>query len=244
MRKLIEFMMLCSCMGMLIACSNSTKETNNDDEQEEVVELEVVVKYGPDSTFKQEYQINKTNNQKHGWYKEYDKEGHLLVERTYVENRAEGIEKSYYITGELESEMQQKKGMYDGNFKYYYEDGTLKQEGTFVQDKMEGLIKTYYSDGTLKEEVTLVANLTQGPFKEYNENGTLKTEGGYTSKNDREALEEGELKKYDENGELIEKMICREGQCCRIWTKEEGDVKPSSKLCEAIIKGAASKVID
>ena len=61
-----------------------------------------------------------------------------------------------------------------------------------------------------------------GPFKEYHENGNLKTEGSYngTDPDTDFALEHGELKKYDENGEHYQTMNCDNGRCTTIWKKE------------------------
>ncbi|BDS13740.1 toxin-antitoxin system YwqK family antitoxin [Aureispira anguillae] len=200
------------------------------------IELEDTEQYSADSMVKIQHQIDKATGYKHGIYKEYDvPTGALMTERTYVQNKIEGLEKIYFANGQVDGEFTYKDGVHDGVFKYYYEDGTLKQQGSYKAGKMEGVLSSYYANGTLKEEVMHVDGLTQGVFKEYNENGSLKAEGGYTSKSDRENLEHGPLKLYDENGELIQKMVCKDGQCCTIWTLEDGAVKPSSKLCEAII---------
>ena len=154
----------------------------------------------------------------------------------------DGEEKFYYPgTDKVESEFIYKDGLLNGPYTYYFETGKVKQKGVYANDKVEGMLMTYYEDGTLKEEVMHVDGVTQGPFKEYNENGTLKAEGGFTSKGDTEDLDHGLLKMYDENGILNKKMVCKEGQCCTTWTIEDGDVSPSSKLCEAIINGMSKE---
>jgi antitoxin component YwqK of YwqJK toxin-antitoxin module len=208
---------------------------------EPTVELVDKVEYNEDSTFKMTYQVDKNTSAKYGVYKEYDiTTSTLLSERNYENNKLEGVEKVYFPSGQVDGEFNYKNGVHDGVFKYYYKDGTLKQEGAYVNGSIEGLLKSYYPTGILKEDVTHVKNLTQGPFKEYNENGTIKAEGEYTSKSGQENLEHGLFKDYNENGELVRKMRCKEGQCCTTWTLKDGDIKPTTKLCDAILNSEAS----
>jgi antitoxin component YwqK of YwqJK toxin-antitoxin module len=237
---------LCS---LAVACTpaETTEDTTNTtvstegEVLETAVELVDKVEYNEDSTFKMTYQVDKNTSAKYGVYKEYDvSTSTLLSERNYKNNKLEGIEKIYFPNGQVDGAFNYKDGVHDGIFKYYYEEGTLKQEGTYVNGTIEGMLKSYYPTGTLKEEVMHVKGLTQGAFKEYNENGTIKAEGEYTSKSDQENLEHGLFKGYDENGELVKKMRCKEGQCCTIWTLEDGDVKPTTKLCDAILNSEAS----
>lgn len=221
--------------------ANNTKDTTESEAVQIGVDLVDKVEYNEDSTYKMMYQADKSTGTKYGIYKEYEvATSTLLIERNYENNKLEGIEKIYFPNGQVDGEFSYKNGIHDGVFKYYYEDGTLKQEGTYVNGKIEGILNSYYSTGTLKEEVMHENGLTQGAFKEYNENGTLKAEGEYTSKSGGEDLEEGLLKMYDENGVLIRKMVCKEGQCCTIWTIEDGDIKSTTKLCDAILKEQAS----
>jgi antitoxin component YwqK of YwqJK toxin-antitoxin module len=182
------------------------------------------------------YQINSKTKEKHGTYKEYF-DGKLILERTYKKNKIEGKEKTYFDNGSIDGIFTFKNGIYEGEFSFFFEEeGTTKQKGTYINGKIEGPLYTYYSDGTLKEKVVHAGGYTKGLFEEYNRNGTLSAEGTYTFIGDRENLEHGLLKLYDENGTLEHKMICKEGQCCAIWTLEDGDRKPSGKLCESIIE--------
>lgn len=225
------------------ACNPSSKDkvaTDKVDQSSPAIELVTKTEYGPDSTFKIVYQIDKNTNKKHGTYKEYNTEGKLVIERAFVADQAQGIEKNYYASGQIEGEIAQERGLYHGPFTYYYEDGTIKQEGTYVDNQMEGTLKTYYLDGTLKDVVTLVGGMIEGDFKEYNPNGTLKAEGSYGTKGEMEELESGLLKEYDGEGVLLTKKICKDGQCCTIWTKEKGEVSPSNKICQTIIAAMQS----
>lgn len=233
----------------LIACTptdtteHATDNTITTDNEEVAMSVELVdkVKYNEDSTFKMTYQVDKATDAKYGVYKEYDVlTSTLLSERNYKNNKLEGVEKIYFSNGQVDGEFNYKNGVHEGVFKYYYEDGTLKQQGIYEDGVIEGVLNSYYPTGALREEVMHDNGLTQGPFKEYNENGTIKAEGEYTSKSGQEDLEHGLFKDYDENGKLVRKMICKEGQCCTIWTLEDGDIEPKTKLCDAILSEQAS----
>lgn len=234
-------------MFLLIACNNTPKNDPNEaeifkDNLNPATQVEQT-SYGIDSLTKIVCQINERTKQKHGWYREYDtKTNVLLYERYYENDRLEGEEKIYFPSGALEVQLAYKNGQHHGPFKYLYEDGQLKQEGEYKDGKIAGMLKTYYPDGTLKDEVMHQDGLTKGPFKEYNPNGTIKAEGTFTSKSDREELEQGLLLLYDENGVLNKKMICKESTCCTIWTLEDGDVAPSSELCKGIIKSMQQSI--
>lgn len=225
----------------IMACNNPAPTddapSTNATEALAIVELEERIIYEGDSTIKVVYQVDKNSDLQHGSYKAYNAAtDQLQVERTYAQGKMEGVEKFYYPSGKLESTLSYKDGIQHGPFKYYYEDGQLKQEGAFEAGKIVGLLKTYYPDGQLQEEVTHVDGVTEGPFKEYNPNGTLKAEGAYTSKGEKEDLEQGVFLAYDENGELDRRMICNQGMCCTVWTAKNGDMKPSSDLCRTIIE--------
>ena len=240
--KFLKIMSFASLVAFSVSCGegNENNEKNNE-KIDTVVEMETITEYSEDSTSKKEYQIDINTKMKHGVYQEFDETG-LVHECNYKQNKMDGTEKFFYPgTDKAESEFIYKEGLLDGPFNYYFETGKVKQKGVYTKDKVEGKLMTYYEDGTLKEEVMHIEGVTQGPFKEYNENGTLKAEGAFTSKGDTEDLEHGLLKMYDEKGSLNKKMVCKEGQCCTTWTLEDGDVSPSSKLCEAIISGMSEE---
>lgn len=234
--KAIKILYVLPLLLMTWACDNTTPVDNNTTTTTTELVLESKTELSPDSSAKIEYQIDKNSNAKYGTYKETDvATGKLRVERTYKNNQIDGFEKIYFPSGQLDGMLAYKDGVHHGEFTYYYEDGKVKQKGNYVNGKIEGMLLGYYQNGNVKEEVTHINGVTQGPFKEYNENGTLKAEGEFTSKGDEENLEQGLFQEYDGNGKLVRKMTCKAGQCCTTWTLKDGDVKPGSKICEAII---------
>lgn len=207
------------------------------------VDLVERTEYEADSTLKLVYQVDQNSDLRHGTYREYNAlTGTLQVERQYEHGKIEGNEIFYFPSGTKEVVLSYQAGIQEGPFQYFHENGQIKQEGYYKQGKIEGVLKTYYSDGQLKEEVTHQDGVTEGPFKEYNPNGTLKATGAYTSKGEEEDLEQGIVLDYDENGELRRRMACKQGQCCTIWTAQDGDVEPSSDLCKAIIDAYGQEI--
>jgi len=182
-----------------------------------------------------EYQMDSVKKVKQGYYKIYHAEGILAAEMTYVNDTLEGVEKNYHEDGKtLKGEFVLVKGKYHGNFKYYHLNGKLAQEGKYVNHVMEGELKTYYENGQLKEVVTMAATKENGPFTEYHENGKLKAKGVFK---DGPNTEYCLLEIYNKNGELESKRIGNgKGTSCAFWTAEKGNLKPSSSICEALLK--------
>jgi antitoxin component YwqK of YwqJK toxin-antitoxin module len=81
---------------------------------------------------------------------------------------------------------------------------------------MYGLWRKYNTEGQLLEEVTMIDNEEMGPFKEYHPNGRIQAEGMYL----HGPNEDGQLKLYDESGQLHKEMFCYFGTCYTVWQKE------------------------
>lgn len=168
----------------------------------------------------EKYQVNEAQ-QKHGIYESY-LSGVLLERADYNNGKLNGKREMFYPNGNVEINENYLNDQLTGTYKSYFEDGTLSQEANYLNGMMEGLIKTYYPDGSLKEEVMMIANNENGPFKEYHKNGQVKWEGQYLNGDN----EFGELKEYNEAGELIKKMTCDSmARCTTTWTIEKGEIK-------------------
>ncbi|MCH2044248.1 MAG: toxin-antitoxin system YwqK family antitoxin [Saprospiraceae bacterium] len=222
----------------LSSCGGGNETPSVDNEDAPKIDLEMkTVKY-ENGQVEEEFQVKKGTEEKHGTYKLYGENGKLLSEKIYKNNMENGIAKDYYETGNVQQEIVFVDGKYEGEFTAYHPDGkTVAQKGVFKNNVFEGSLKTYYADGTLKSDVVFVDGMTSGPFKEYYPNGKLSYEGTFTSVGEEDEKENGELKEYDEAGELIRRAMCLKGVCCTVWTKENGDAEPSSPLCADIIAG-------
>lgn len=165
------------------------------------------------------FQRNKKDLSKEGLYQRYTADGKLELEAHYHQNLLQGEKKYFYPSGQLEVLENYQNDQLNGPYRKYYENGVLKIEQTFVQGLMQGQSIRYYPNGNVEERVTMKDSEEMGPFQEYYENGNLKAEGSYAPVADESAVEQGELKEYDENGQLIRIADCTDGRCITRWKK-------------------------
>jgi antitoxin component YwqK of YwqJK toxin-antitoxin module len=169
---------------------------------------------------RERYQRLKHNFAKQGLYQRFAPEGHLLEEAHYANDTLEGERKYFYPSGTVESVERYKRGVFDGKYQKYHENGTLQLEQDYVNGTMEGLSLAYYPNGQLRERVTMRDNVENGPFSEYHENGVLSTQGTYAPNAEGEPVKQGELKEYDEQGQLLRTAQCDNGFCRTTWKKD------------------------
>lgn len=166
---------------------------------------------------RESYQITK-DSVKNGIYKAFYESGDLFEESNFIDGIQEGQRTIFYESGGKEIEEMYKSSLLNGDYKVYYESGKLKIEALYVNNEIKGKLKKYYETGQLMEDVSYSNNEENGPFIEYWENGNLKWEGSYRFGDN----EYGELKKYDEQGVLIRKLMCDSLAVCRtFWTLAE-----------------------
>ncbi len=122
--------------------------------------------------------------------------------------------------GQLERFERRKKDFAkEGLYQRFSEKGELLEEAQYSNDSLDGERKYFYANGKVKEKVMLHNNDENGPFTEYYENGAIKAEGNYIPGEDV-PLEQGELREYDETGQLIRIADCQSGICHTKWKKE------------------------
>lgn len=166
----------------------------------------------------EKYQVDKEGT-RNGIYESYNN-GKLVSKSNYKEGIESGKRVIFYENGNPEIEENYKDGALEGTYKVYYETGELKLISHYENNTIQGQVKKYYVSGQLMEDVAFVDNEENGPFVEYWENGNLKWEGTYKDGDN----EFGELRKYNEEGIIIRKLMCDSLAVCRtFWTIEEND---------------------
>ncbi len=150
----------------------------------------------------------------------YFEDGTVQDESNYTNGILDGERKLYYENGKLQAIERYDKGIFAGTYQAFYENDSLELEGQYVSGIMSGAWKRYYKSGQLMEVVVFEKNEENGPFIEYYENGKTKAEGTYLNGDN----EHGELKLYDETGELERRMNCLMGRCETIWQREEKEI--------------------
>ena len=169
----------------------------------------------------EEYQYT-GDSLKHGFYKRYSQGGILLEEAVYFEGKLNGERIIYNAKGKKEISEIYENDILNGPIKEFHENGKMKMLGIYTDNILSGTVSVFYPSGKLKEEVQFADNMEEGPFKEFHENGKLKWEGTYRGGDN----EFGLLKEYNEEGELIRKMMCDERAICTTtWTKDGSHLK-------------------
>lgn len=169
----------------------------------------------------EEYQYT-GDSLKHGFYKRYSQGGILLEESTYTEGKLNGERIIYDAKGAKEVVEIYDYDVLNGPFKEFHPNGKLKFLGTYTDNVLMGTVNTFYPSGKVREEVEFADNREDGPFKEFHENGNIKWEGTYRDGDN----EFGLLKEFDNEGQLIRKMMCDERAICTTtWTIDGSHLK-------------------
>lgn len=91
----------------------------------------------------------------------------------------EGLIKTYFPNGKIQSEITYVNKIREGAAKFYYENGNIRQEFSYINGKVEGLVKEYYENGKLKLTYNIEEGKREGPVSLFKENGTYLTEISY-----------------------------------------------------------------
>lgn len=166
-----------------------------------------------DYDYKEVFYVSKKTGKKSGTYEKFYPDGNLYERAEFSDGELHGVRQLMYPSGKVEILENYVKGKYQGLSQTFYEDGQLRNEGQYNDNTANGIWKSFYSNGQLKEEVMYVKNEEQGPFKEWHKNGNIKAQGTYKDGDN----EHGELKLFDDNGQLLRKMDCKMGACTTVW---------------------------
>ncbi|MEM1216175.1 MAG: toxin-antitoxin system YwqK family antitoxin [Bacteroidota bacterium] len=199
--RLLNFALVLILLGCcLMACKDTTEAVTETDE------------YGNTVT----YNRDKETYGREGLYRVTSPDGTRMEEAQYVANTLSGLRILYHENGDTNIVETYVGDAFDGPYRVYGENGQLRQVGQYAKNEMTGEWRTFYANGQLKEAVQFANNQENGPFIEYHENGNLAAEGQYLDGDH----EHGELKVYDENGELQRRMECERGRCTTVWRAE------------------------
>lgn len=87
--------------------------------------------------------------------------------------------KTYFLTGELRSEGDYKKGKQQGTWRYYYRNGKLSSEYRYEEGLIQGTAQEYFESGEKKYIFNYENNELHGYFQEFYAHGSLKQEGWF-----------------------------------------------------------------
>ena len=193
---------------------------------------------------------------KHGYFKEYDREGNLISTLKYVdgeiqENVAElqklDIKKDYYADGQVKVVASYKDGVPEGVRREYNEEGEIEKaivykngivigEGVMTEmGEKDGLWKEYYESGKLKAEGNYARDKRVGEWNFYHENGNIEQTGTY----DDMGRYNGEWKWYYETGSLLRTESFYEGLADGLMTEYDinGNIVAEGEYIEGLENG-------
>jgi hypothetical protein len=101
------------------------------------------------------------------------KEGVLISEEPFVNNKMHGVAKHYYQNGNLRNTIEYKDAKRNGVMLFYYETGEKHSDIPYLNGKVNGTRHNYKKDGSL----TMVCSFVEGkpipPLEEYDAGGKL-----------------------------------------------------------------------
>jgi len=184
----------------------------------------VVIVIDENGKTKETYQIL-PDSTKNGDYKAFYNSGKIKETATYKDGKRIGEHYFYHENGNPEVKEIYVDGIMTGQYYSYYENGQVEISALYSNGNMNGTLTAYYENGVIKEVVEMSDGEENGPFKEYYENGKIHWQGQFLNGDN----EFGLLKEFDENGNLLKKMMCDSLAICRtIWTMKDGDIIPES----------------
>jgi len=98
-----------------------------------------------------------------------------------ISSAQNGIVKTYYPDGSVQSEISYVNDILDGNAVWYYPNGQLKSEKNFNKGILDGWVKEYNESGLLKEEYFVKNGMKDGTNRIFYENGELKSLSNYAN---------------------------------------------------------------
>ncbi len=131
----------------------------------------------------------------------YDQENtKKMFEGNVMNGKPDGVWRSYYESGNIESSVTYTDGIPDGIAYFYYDvaANTLRAEVNYVEGKIDGTYKEYYDNGARKATILYDEGLENGDVEFYYRTGDIKIEGKY-----KNGEKHGKWIYYDQNGEKI-----------------------------------------
>lgn len=205
------------------------------------------LEFWPNGTVKTEK--NYRDDQLHGYYKEYDERGRLVVTMLYdngkvtgteMDNSAEiDIQNRYDDTGKLIYSGPFREGVPVGIHREYNPDGTIKGAKIYNDNGIvisEGIVdaegnrngpwKDYSASGVIVAEGNYTSSRRTGLWKFYNTTGKLEQAGGYSN-----GRIDGTWRWYYPDGELLREEDYYQG-------KRDGTYTEYSRTGEVIASGS------
>jgi len=176
-------------------------------------QFEKLITIEVDTPFKKcKYVAGKLQGKYQEWYQENKQ---LKIETAYVDNNIHGSYKRWLKDGQLENETNYENGVVHGMSKFWYPNGQLESETNYENGLLHGMSNSWYLNGGKKEECSYVNGKRDGRYTYFYDDGMWfissrykngKLNGNYITwnpdgiKNKKVVYENGDKKVY-ENGD-------------------------------------------
>jgi antitoxin component YwqK of YwqJK toxin-antitoxin module len=141
-------------------------------------------------------EANYWNDQLNGEYKEYDKDGNLIILTNYKDGKLDGEYKKFYYAkfdeednlhrfyeGKLDFQCFYKNDKLEGEYKSFHMNGQLSTQEYYKDGKEEGEHKEWYKNGQLRRKCYYKNGKIDGLEQEFYDNGNLKKQAFYKNNN-------------------------------------------------------------
>ena len=163
------------------------------------------------------------SNPKDGWFRLYWENDQLRYEWEYKDSqRADGISKAWFPSGQIKSIHTYKDGEIDGLMTNWYENGHKRYEGTIKDGVLnDGLYTDWYENGQKRWEGSYKEGKEDGLGTSWYENGQKGSEGTY-----KDGKQDGLWTYWYDNGQKEEERTYKNGEEISVkeWN-EDGSVK-------------------
>ena len=134
-------------------------------------------------------------------YHYYPADGQQREEATYLDDKAHGIWKGFWVDGDVPIyEQQWLDDAMNGPFVSWYRNGQKQREGQFSENISQGLWRWWHENGQLHREGEVLDDVPLNSWTTYHPNGQRASEGEYEGLSGRK--KEG-WRYWDENGNLL-----------------------------------------
>jgi YD repeat-containing protein len=148
----------------------------------------------------------------------------LIQKRFFVNNKENGITKSWYESGKLMSQYIFVEGKKHGLSIMFHPNDTKYMEGLYKDDLQEGIWNEWYTNGKVRVECQYILGQLDGEIRYFFENGKIQESGNYIK-----GLLNGNWKNYDDQGNLISIKNYQDGKKEGMWYTYHKNGKTSSE---------------
>lgn len=168
-------------------------------------------------------------------------EGPKLSEGKFVNQKREGLWKTYDGYDVAISHVEYKNGQKWGLSKRFYQDGDILETVNFINGWMDGIYTQYFPDSVLKMKGTYVNTKRNGIWAFYHGNGLVYMTGNYI-----DGIRQGDWVINDETGKIIVREKLEDGKVVsrEVFQKDKDPLELNKKDSDLDVKNRGNTSTD